>query len=217
VVGTAWTEQAAGVHEVEPRLPEHVHRGLTLAIAGGAQAVKIGMAVGPATAAAILEALEGYRGPVVVDPVLASSRGGALWQAEPAGLLPLGRRATLLTPNAVEAAALAGVPVRTVEEAEAAARRLIDAGVPAVLVKGGHLEAKGGAIVDVLATSGAMTRWQRPRVPGPTPRGTGCALATAIAVELARGAPLQRAVEIAGAWLAEAIRAAITVGDERRL
>jgi len=76
-VGTAWTEQGPGIHELEPRSPATVARGLRLALAGRPGAIKIGMAVGPATAAAILEALEGCALPVVVDPVLASSRGGA--------------------------------------------------------------------------------------------------------------------------------------------
>ena len=62
-----------------------------------------------------------------------------------------------------------------------------------------------------------MRHWTRPRVPGPTPRGTGCALATAIAVELGRGRALAEAVEAAGAWLAGAIAAAVEVGSERHL
>ena len=59
--------------------------------------------------------------------------------------------------------------------------------------------------------------FSRPRVPGPTPRGTGCALATAIAVELGRGRPLADAVESAGTWLAGAIASAVDVGGERHL
>jgi hydroxymethylpyrimidine/phosphomethylpyrimidine kinase len=57
----------------------------------------------------------------------------------------------------------------------------------------------------------------RRRVAGPSPRGTGCALATAIAVELALGAALRDAVEAAGDWLARAIAAARDVRGERRL
>ena len=68
------------------------------------------MAVGPATAAALIEGLAGYDGPVVVDPVLATSRGGPLWDGAPAELVPLLRRATLVTPNAPEAGELAGAP-----------------------------------------------------------------------------------------------------------
>src|SRR6185437_13120077 len=74
VVGTAWTEQGPGVHRVEPRAPEAVSAALTQALAAvRPSGVKAGMAVGPAIAAAIVEALRGYRGPLVVFPVLATA------------------------------------------------------------------------------------------------------------------------------------------------
>jgi hydroxymethylpyrimidine/phosphomethylpyrimidine kinase len=218
-VGTAWTEQADGVHRVEPRVPEAVGSALAQALViFRPAAVKIGMAAGPATASALLDALAGFAGPVVVDPVLATSRGGALWAATPQELLPLLRRATLVTPNAGEAAALTGMPVATVAEAEAAGRYLIEVeGLRAVLIKGGHLPDSGGGVTDLLVTPEAPARYSHIRVPGPSPRGTGCALATAIAVGLGRGLALGTATQTATDWLAEAIAAATTVGDERHL
>lgn len=219
VVGTAWTEQGPGVHAVEPRAPEAVRDALRRALATVRPgAVKVGMAVGPATAAAIVEALERYAGPIVVDPVLATSRGGPLWSAPAGELLPLLRRATLVTPNAPEAAALAGKPVASAAEAELAGRQLVGtAGLAAVLVKGGHLAAADSEVVDLLVTPNGSARFTHPRVDGTSPRGTGCALATAIAVELAGGADLAAAIARAGAWLAKAIAAATIVGGERRL
>jgi hydroxymethylpyrimidine/phosphomethylpyrimidine kinase len=206
-VGTAWTEQADGVHRVEARDPDAVREALRWAIAAlRPAAVKIGMAAGPATAAALVDGLAAYAGPVVVDPVLATSRGGRLWAAPADELLPLLRRATLVTPNAPEAAALAGVPVSTIAEAEAAGRALIAAaGLRAVLIKGGHLPASGGVATDVLVTADGSVRLAHAHVPGANPRGTGCALATAIAVELGRGAALPAAVSAAGTWLGEDI------------
>jgi hydroxymethylpyrimidine/phosphomethylpyrimidine kinase len=169
-------------------------------------AVKVGMAVGPATAGAIVDGLQAYRGPVVIDPVLATSRGGRLWGAPADALLPLLRRATLVTPNAPEAAALAGAPISTIAEAEAEGRRLVAAaGLRAVLVKGGHLPVAAGLATDVLVTADTCVRLTHAHVPGANPRGTGCALATAIAVELGRGAELAAAVSAAGAWLGEEI------------
>jgi hydroxymethylpyrimidine/phosphomethylpyrimidine kinase len=55
------------------------------------------------------------------------------------------------------------------------------------------------------------------RLPGKSPRGTGCALATAIAVGLARGQPLEQAVEAAKLWLAGRIQAAVAIGGARYL
>jgi len=218
-VETAWTEQGPGLHRVEPRAPDAVRDALAEALVTlRPGAVKIGMAVGPATAAALLEALGDYAGPVVVDPVLATSRGGALWAAEPRELLPLLRRATLVTPNSIEAAALAGRALATPEEAEMTGRWLIEAErLRAVLVKGGHLGAPGGTVVDVLVTASGSEYFSRPRAPGPSPRGTGCALASAIAVKLGCGRSLSEAVGEAGAWLARLIAAPVTVGDELHL
>ena len=218
-VETAWTEQGPGLHRVEPRAPDAVRDALAEALVTHRPgAVKIGMAVGPATAAALLEALGDYAGPVVVDPVLATSRGGALWAAEPRELLPLLRRATLVTPNSIEAEALAGRALATADDAEAAGRWLIEAEqLRAVLVKGGHLGPAAGTVVDVLVTSSGAERFTRPRTPGPSPRGTGCALASAIAVKLGRGRTQSEAVAEASAWLAGHIADPVTVGDERHL
>lgn len=238
-VGTAWTEQGQGIHRVEPRAPATAGAALAHALATfQPAAVKIGMATSPATATALVAALANFAGPVVVDPVLATSRGGPLWAGAPVTLLPLLRRATLVTPNAVEAAALAGRPVATVAEAEAAGRHLVEVeGLQAVLVKGGHLaesDVKGGhlaesgdnggppgdsdgSLTDLLVTSTGTTRYQHPRDPGPSPRGTGCALATAIAVELGRGRALGEAVRAAIDWLVATIAAATSVSGERHL
>jgi hydroxymethylpyrimidine/phosphomethylpyrimidine kinase len=219
-VGTAWTEQGAGVHRVEPRSPAAVREALAHALATlRPAAVKVGMAVGPATADAVLDALATYTGAVVVDPVLASSRGGPLWTGAPCDLLPLLRRATVVTPNAPEGAALAARPVATAADAEAAARELVArAGLAAVLLKGGHLaDEADGRVVDLLVTGAGTARLAHARVAGPSPRGTGCALATALAITLGRGEALEPAAARAGAWLAGQIARAVTVAGERRL
>jgi hydroxymethylpyrimidine kinase/phosphomethylpyrimidine kinase len=218
-VETAWTKQGDGVHSVEACQPGAVRAQLALALAEARPAaLKIGMAVGPATAEALLGALAAFEGPIVVDPVLASSRGGPLWSGQPRELLPLLRRATLATPNAPEAAALTGGPVATLAGAEAAGRALVDAGVAAVLVKGGHLADRGSdRVTDVLVTGSGAKVFQHRRVPGPGPRGTGCALATAIAVEIGRGRSLEDAIQAATDWLAAAIASARPVGNEWHL
>jgi len=221
-VGTAWTEQGAGLHRVEPRAPTAVRDALARAVADLRPAsVKIGMAVAPATARAVIAALAGFDGQVVVDPVMATSRGGGLWSAAPTALLPLLRRATLVTPNGPEAAALSGRPVVSPADAAAAAHVLVgELGLSAVLVKGGHLRDRGqdaDIVSDVLVTRSSTTWFVRPRLADRSPRGTGCALATAIAVALGRGEPLVQAVAMAADWLAAAIAAAKSVGGERHL
>ena len=55
------------------------------------------------------------------------------------------------------------------------------------------------------------------RLTGPPVRGTGCALATAIAVALASGRELEAAIGDAKAWLHAAMQHALSVGGERHL
>jgi hydroxymethylpyrimidine/phosphomethylpyrimidine kinase len=216
-VGTAWTEQGHGVHRVEPRDPEAVRAALARAIAAGPGAVKVGMVPDVAGAAAVEAGLAGYPGPIVLDPVLRSSRAGALFRGDPADLLALARRATLVTPNAAEAEALTGRRVGNLDEAAAAGRALVEAGLAAVLVKGGHLGGAGELATDTLVTAAGVRRFAHARVAGGDVRGTGCALATAIAVELARGRALDAALDAASAWLVDALGHAVSVGDERHL
>lgn len=125
--------------------------------------------------------------PVVLDPVLAASSGRALADddARVALVERLFPRATLVTPNAIEAASLLGEPVATDSATlESYAVRLLDNGPRAILLKGGHAE--GEDSVDLLASAGReVARLSGPRMRG-TLRGTGCALASAIAAGLAR-------------------------------
>jgi hydroxymethylpyrimidine/phosphomethylpyrimidine kinase len=214
LVGTAWTDQSRqGVRGFEPRPAASVVDAVRRA-AEGAAAVKIGMVATPELADAVVEALADFQGPVVLDPVLGASSGGALFAGPPAGLMPLVRRATVTTPNLAEAAALSGLAVATLEEARAAARALAGAGARAVLVKGGHLS---GAAVDLLVDARGEEAFTAERLPGESPRGTGCALATAIAVGLGRGRGLREAVREAKGWLWEQIRGARWIGDEWQL
>jgi hydroxymethylpyrimidine/phosphomethylpyrimidine kinase len=133
--------------------------------------------------------------PVVVDPVLSSTMPG--FGGEPAcaaalrdGLAPL---ATLITPNLDELERLT----------RAGARELVAAGCRGVLVKDGH--GAGPIVADRLVTLDGERVFAHPRQARGPVHGTGCALATAIAVELGRGADLVSAcatgVDHMGEWL----------------
>jgi hydroxymethylpyrimidine/phosphomethylpyrimidine kinase len=130
----------------------------------------------------------------VLDPVLVSSSGGVLLDLEGrerlvAQLLPL---AAVVTPNLPEAALLLGVPAARDEAAALEqGRELLRRGARAVLLKGGH--ASGPDSVDLLLTPGAPPeRLSAPRVAANL-RGSGCALASAIAAYLAQEVPLPAA------------------------
>jgi hydroxymethylpyrimidine/phosphomethylpyrimidine kinase len=193
---TAQTDaQLRAVHAVPPRL---VRAQITAAFdTRRIGAVKIGMLATRATVAAVVASLPPRaRVPLVLDPVLASSSGGRLIDAAGERLLrgALLPRATLLTPNIPEAAALLGVrAARTEAELLAQARALCRMGAAAVLLKGGH--GSGPQAVDLLVTArGAVQRLSATRVPA-VRRGTGCALAAAIAAGLAAQLSLRGACE----------------------
>jgi hydroxymethylpyrimidine/phosphomethylpyrimidine kinase len=216
VVGTAWTEQGRQVHRVEARDAEALLDSVRQALAANPAAVKVGMVPDSRSVKAILEGLRNFVGPIVVDPVLASSRGRPLFGGPADDLVPLLARATLVTPNTIEAAALSGLPVNDLAGVAAAARALAGQGKGSILIKGGHLAADA-LVTDTLLANGELHRLSRERAGGGDVRGTGCALATAIAVRLGRGEPLLAAVEGAAEWLARARAAAVAVGGERHL
>ena len=86
--------------------------------------------------------------PLVVDPVMVATSGDPLLQVDAVDaiiqqLIPL---ATLVTPNAHEAAHLTGKEVTTLKQAEDAAKEIYEMGATGVLVKGGHLSGTEKAI-----------------------------------------------------------------------
>lgn len=169
-------------------------------------AIKIGMLSSPQIVDTVVTALDGYDGPVVVDPVIVAKSGAVLLQDAAIAalrdrLLP---RATLITPNLPEAAALLGeAPAETAEDAERQGRALARLG-PAVLMKGGH--GAGEICVDLLVTGeGEPLALSAARLETRNTHGTGCTLSAAIAAELAKGQALPEAVTRAHAYLHAAI------------
>ncbi len=135
---------------------------------------------------------------LVVDPVMVATSGARLLDrnAEAAMRERLLPRATLVTPNLPEAAALTGLaedhPVEALGEA------LLALGCKAVLLKGGH--SRGERVEDLLLTPDSEARFSHPRRPMQV-HGTGCALSAAIAAHIARGENLETAVDQAINWL----------------
>ena len=171
-------------------------------------AIKIGMLARADIVEAVADALAGYAGPVVLDPVLVSSSGARLLapDAEAALRERLLPRAAVVTPNLSEAAALTGAPVTCREEMRAAARALRFMGASAALVTGGHLEGPGSP--DLLLTEGGPLWLSSTRVATENTHGTGCALSSAVAAWMARGFDVDGSCRRARAWIFAAIQAA---------
>jgi hydroxymethylpyrimidine/phosphomethylpyrimidine kinase len=160
----------------------------------------------------VVEALAGYPSiPLVVDPVMVAKGGARL--ISDATFAPLRRlmaSATLVTPNAPEAAALTGLAVETPDDARRAGEALLTEGVRAVLIKGGHIA--GDSVIDLLMTPDGETVFESPRLDTRHTHGTGCTLASGCATGLAQGLPLAEAVARAWAYTSEAIRRAPGLG-----
>lgn len=163
-------------------------------------AIKIGMLGTPSLIKAVVKALAGFDGPVVVDPVMVAKSGDTLLAESSIDALKsdLLQRATLLTPNLPEAEKLAGVG-----HPKEQARKLLDLNVQAVLLKGGHSE--GDNCEDILVSKHGTQTFSAPRIKTRNTHGTGCSYSSAIAALLAQGNSLTDAVAQAHNWLNTAI------------
>ncbi|MGE3677012.1 MAG: hydroxymethylpyrimidine/phosphomethylpyrimidine kinase [Burkholderiales bacterium] len=182
-------------------------------------AFKLGVLGSAANAAAISRVVAAHPGvPMVLDPVLASARGDALASGEILDslrelLLPL---ATVVTPNSLEARALAargddsGAPAL-----EECARRLLELGCRHVLITGTHEDTP--EVTNTLFSAGDAPRsahWTR--LPG-SYHGSGCTLAAAIAARLAHGAGVDQAVREAQEFTWQALATGYRPGSGQHL
>jgi hydroxymethylpyrimidine/phosphomethylpyrimidine kinase len=177
---------------------------------------KIGLIADEACAAAIADPLALTGAPIVWDPVLFAGGGGApLYHGDLRRAFELlVDHVALVTPNLVEAEALVGAVVDSVKAMRRAAEAIAGRGV-ACLITGGHLG--GDQVVDVLCEPGGTPiELAAERLPdGENVHGTGCALSTAIACHLARGASLVDAARAGAAFVRERLRAPVHPGRGR--
>lgn len=174
--------------------------------------LKVGMLATGANLKAVARILGKYEAlPRVIDPILKSSSGAMLLEREawPRFLEAVEGRASLITPNLEEAAALGGRPVRTVAEMRAAAEKIhLRSGIPC-LVKGGHLESQA---VDLLYDGREFSTFPHEKL-ARNVHGTGCYLSSTILCYLAEGRPLKEACGLAIFRTGRAMRAAAPAGD----
>lgn len=214
---TAMTVQStAGVKRVEacdPELVAETLRELTADVT--IAAVHIGMLGSGKVAKAVAEFLGRAKLPnIVLDPILRSSSGADL--IDFAGkkvmveqILPL---SVVVTPNADEASALTGLPVKSLEEMRAAAIKLHEMGAQSVVVTGGDME-KAVDLLSFRAKRGVEQEvFKSVRQRSNSTHGTGCAFATAMACHLALDRGLPEAVLLAKAYVSAAIAKGYPLG-----
>jgi len=210
---TAITAQnTLGVTAVHPVPAELILAQIDAVVSDiGVDAVKIGMIGSAFAVEQVAQRLEQLKQeqpalPIVFDPVMVATSGAPL--ADDATITAFGRLmaiATIATPNLPELKRLTAE-----EDPVAAALSLVSEHGCAVLIKGGHEE--GDALADALIETDNMTSWQGQRIDTTSTHGTGCTLASAIALFLAEGASLSDAVGRAREFVRVALREAPGLG-----
>lgn len=193
-VAALTAQNSVAVQRIEPVSPEMLDAQLAALAADLAPAaIKTGMLGSAANLQVLVRWVDRLREqhpglPLVVDPVLRATTGAgfvddALLHAYRQALLP---RATLITPNRAEAAALLGCsPLHTPADVERAAQALLALGCQAVAITGG--DERGTHSEDYAATPHASGWLRLPRVGTAHHHGTGCVFASGAAAALALG------------------------------
>lgn len=200
------TQGVRGIQAISPEIVrlqlEAVFDDLTI------DAVKTGMLHNTQAVLALADCIDRYAPQhIIVDPVMVSTSGSRLIEEDTVDVIrrKLFSRATLITPNLPEAELLSGLSIRTKEDMEEAARKLLSSGCRAVLIKGGHLE--GEQRTDILFPAGGYAvRLTDETVPTFNSHGTGCTLSSAIAAYLTLGNDLESAVRLAKTYISTALR-----------
>ncbi len=165
----------------------------------GVDAAKTGMLFSRELIETVADYLEAHRVPIVVDPVMVASSGAKLLQDDAvatlvARLFPL---ATVVTPNLLEARALAGDGTR-----RELAERIHELGAPAVVVTGGH----GDDAVDHLFDGERHVEIPVERFDVAATHGAGCTHSATLAALLARCESLEDAARGAARAASYAVR-----------
>jgi len=196
------TVGVTAVHEVPPAFVRAQLEAVFEDI--GVDAAKTGMLFSRRLIETVADWLEGHPVPLVVDPVLVASSGARLLEGDAVAalldrLFPL---ATVVTPNLIEAQALAGRGGVRRDLAEA----LHGLGAPAVIVTGGH----GGEPVDHLFDGRDHHEIAVVRHRVAATHGAGCTHSATLAALLAHGAPLLDAARGAAAAAGRAVAQGLT-------
>lgn len=203
-------QNTQGIKEVMPIPPEFLKNEiLNLLSDFKISAVKIGMIYNKAQFAVVNEIINGL--PIVTDPVIHAKDGTQLINDLEDYKNLIIRKSTVITPNVVEASYLSGVNVKTLEDAEKAAKIIHEKfATPYVIVKGGHLS--GEYSFDVLYDGKEFIEIGYPRLLSRNTHGTGSVFASVIAAELAKGSDIYQAFRKARELLQFSIYYGLEIG-----
>jgi hydroxymethylpyrimidine kinase/phosphomethylpyrimidine kinase len=179
-------------------------------------AIKLGMLPSQDIVLLIARELNQHHGiPIVCDPILQATLGEQpLSLAEPKTYLAaLGPVCTVITPNREEAERLAGHPVTDPQTARKAADQFRAHGFEAVVIKSLLVDEKHA--IDWIFDGSRSYQLAAAARPNLHTHGAGCTYSAAITAGLAHGLSLIESIQLAKAYVSEALRDYAIVGKGR--
>ena len=180
-------QNTLGVQSCQPLAPELVCQQVAAVLADlTVTHVKIGMIGSTAVADAIDQALQGFGGEIIYDPIVFTSVGQPLKATDSLdGVLKIAGLATVLTPNLHELRLISSAPCLDTDQALEAGQGLLRAypNLKAVVIKGGHLHEEEAEVTDFLLLAGEPLPLphRHRRLLSANTHGTGCTFASALA------------------------------------
>lgn len=205
-----------GVRNVSPMSPAMVADQMAAILEDfDVACIKTGMLFSADIIRAVAQKILEFKTPLlVIDPVMIAKGGQALLLQEAITalkmeLLPL---ATVITPNIPEAEVLAEMKIETQEDVEIAAKKILQLGVQAVVMKGGHRKTNDFAKDFIYLENGEQFTVSSKWIDTKDTHGTGCTFSAALTAELAKGASLREAIETAKQFIQLAISHGLCIG-----
>ena len=164
-------------------------------------AVKIGMTSSVDTIEAIAAGLVKYKAKnIVLDPVMVATSGSRLLEENAANtlmdkLFPL---ADIITPNIPELEVISGRQIESTDDIIEASKAVYDKDT--------------ACVCDYLWDGKQIITFETKRVDNPNSHGTGCTLSSAIASGLAKGQPLEQAVDNGKRYVTACLKAMLDLG-----
>jgi hydroxymethylpyrimidine kinase / phosphomethylpyrimidine kinase / thiamine-phosphate diphosphorylase len=205
------TQEVSSIFKIRPEIIRKQIQSIMTDIPP--DSIKIGMVYSKQVIRIVHQLLEGYKTPIVVDPILTAGSGAKLlldnaFESFISEIIPI---STLITPNLMEAEKLTDIKIESESNAIEAAKIIKKFGAKNVIIKGGHFSKK--SVTDILLTSdGRSIKISNPRIKVRETHGSGCNFSSAATAYLARGFPLIDASKLANQYVHNALKNTLRLG-----
>ena len=181
-------------------------------------AVKIGMLHNSNLISAVYKSLsengiiENDQIKIILDPVMVAKGGHKLLEFEAIDALKdlISKSKPILTPNIPEAEILTGLKIKNFTDMKKAGKEIIKLGASSVILKGGHMKTE--VMTDLLIDATKIYPIKTKKILTNHTHGTGCTMASALSAGLAKSFTIEKAFEIAHAYVNMAIKSAPQFG-----